>query len=105
MAQRTLSSAVGDALLSFIELTWPKVTAGVDELLERVADHVRPDPPMTIRTLDGQIVTGALLVADRGQVIFFLGTREAAPSFVTPPPRHPLDDGDLWQGRIDPYRR
>lgn len=104
MAQRTLSSAVGDALLTFIELTWPKVTAGVDELIERVADHVRPDPPMTIRTLDGQTVTG-VLVANRGQVLFFIGTREAAPCIVTPPPRHPLDDGDLWQGRVDPYRR
>ena len=108
MAERGLSTAIGDALLSFVELTWPKVITRVDELLERVADIARPHPPMTLRTLDGEVLTG-LLVLDRGQAILFLGVREPG-SFATapsppPPPRHPLDDGDLWQGRVDPYRR
>jgi hypothetical protein len=23
---------------------------------------------------------------------------------VTPPPSHPFEDGELWPGRVEPYR-
>jgi hypothetical protein len=121
---RGLTRAVGDALVALIDWTWPRLGSRVDELFEKVAEAVRPDPPMTIRTLDGLVLTG-LLVCDAGRVILFIGTR-APPSngyaSPRPDPRDPrrYDDGSipLWardvdprdlerefRGSVDPYRR
>jgi hypothetical protein len=84
------------------------VRSTIDEVLGEVAEVVRPKPPMTIRTTDGETVTG-LLVVDRGEVILFLGVREQAPSIITPAPRprspSPFDEPELWQRPIDPYAR
>jgi hypothetical protein len=117
--ERGLTIAIGDALLSVVEWAAPRVGRRVEELLEHVADVVRPDPPLSIRSLDGHLLTG-LLVVDRGQVILFVGTRAVPPDGV--PPHHdprtrryedgsiPLwardvDPRDLRDLEVDPYRR
>jgi len=115
---RGLTSAIGDALVALVDWAWPRVSFRVDEWVEKVAEAVRPDPPMTIRTLDGLVLTG-LLVADRGQVILFIGTRAPPSDGFTSPRRDPHDprrndDGaiPLWareldpsEFEVDPYRR
>jgi hypothetical protein len=119
--ERGLTFAIGDALIALVDWAWPRVSFRVDEWVEKVAEAVRPDPPMTIRTLDGLVLTG-LLVADRGQVILFIGTR-APPSSgfrsPRPDPHEPqrnddgaiplwareLDPRDLQDLEVDPYRR
>jgi len=53
---------------------------------------------MTVRTLDGEILTGVLIV-DRGQVLAFLGTRHPATSRASPHHQRPheyYDDEPLW---------
>ncbi len=100
MAER-LSALLGDALISFVDWVWPKVAPRARRVLEHVVDAVRPDPPMTIRTLDGFTVTG-VLVADRGQVLVFLGTRLPVPATQ---PQYPYDDEPLWRGGAYPYPR
>ena len=112
MAERGLSHAVGDALVALLDWAWPKIESRVDAVLESVADAVRPQPPMTIRTLSGEILTG-LLVADRGQVVLFVGTRSMSGASPVPrvpspyePKRPPFDEA-LWPEdmHIEPYGR
>jgi hypothetical protein len=102
--QPRLNEAIGDALLSLVEWVAPRLSFRVDDWVEKVAETVRPDPPMTIRTLDGLVLTG-LLVCDAGQVILFIGTR-APPSNGFASPRDPRrnDDGaiPLWARDVDP---
>lgn len=97
MAER-LSALVGDALILFVDCVWPRVAPRARRVLEHVVESVRPDPPMTLRTLDGMTFTG-VVVADRGQVLIFLGTRLPAPTQR----RHYDDEPPLW--RDDPFRR
>jgi len=62
---------------------------------------VRPDPPISVRTLDNELLTG-LIIADRGQVLLFVGTRMAPQNSVhserrdPPSPRYPGDGIPLW---------
>ena len=77
--ERALSGALGDALVAALDWTWPRLCPRVRTVLESLGEAVLPDPPMTIRTLDGDIVTGFLFV-DRGQVVAFIGSRRPAPS-------------------------
>lgn len=107
---RALSSAFGEALVTLFDWAWPSARSTFDEVLEDVAEIVKPKPPMSIRTTDGETVTG-LLVVDRGDVILFLGVREQGrSSIITPAPaprqRSPFDDPELWRDvDVDPYRR
>ncbi len=121
--QLGLADAIGDALIALVEWARPRIASRVDEWVEKVAETVRPDPPMTIRTLDGQVLTG-LLVCDAGQVIMFLGTRNPASTVAAPPPAprpdprgtqryddgsipmwaRDLDPRDLRDLEVDPYR-
>jgi len=108
VALRGLSSVIGDAFVGLLDWSWPRISSRVDEWVEKVAEIVRPDPPMTIRTLDGLVLTG-LLVCDAGHVIVFIGTR-APPSNGFASPRHEppdarrYDDGSmpLWARDVDP---
>ncbi len=115
--RRGLTDAIGDALF-LLEWAAPRATRRVHEWARTMADAVRPNPPMTIRSSDGQILTG-LLVVDAGDVILFVGTR-TPPSNGTPAPRPdpfagpPHRDGaiPLWPPREvdlrdfdDGYRR
>ncbi len=98
MAER-LSALVGDALISFVDWVWPKVAPRARRVLDHVVESVRPDPPMTLRTLDGMTFTG-VVVADRGQVLVFLGTRLPAPNQH----RYFDDEPPLRGGPYAPHR-
>ena len=106
--QRGLTEAIGDALLSLVEWAAPRITSRVDEWVDKMAEAVRPEPPMAIRTLDGLLLTG-LLVCDTGRVILFIGTRTPPSNGLPSPridPRDPRrnDDGSipLWAREVDP---
>jgi hypothetical protein len=73
----------------------PRISSRVDEWVEKVAEIVRPDPPMTIRTLDGVVLTGPL-VCDAGHVIVFIGTR-IPPSNGFTSPRHDSRDSHRYE--------
>jgi hypothetical protein len=103
-----LISAFAEALVLLLDWTFPSARSTIDEVLEDVAEVVKPRPPMTIRTMtDGEVISG-LLVVDRNEVLAMLGVREQAPS-ITPAPRprspSPFDEPELWQRPIDPYAR
>ena len=114
MAHGEVTSAIGDALLGAAEWAWPKLRSGAD-VLERLVQAAKPVPPMTLRTLDGELVTG-LAVMNRGQVLIFVGVREHATSSTSAaaaPPAHRQprslyqDDLPEWarDPQLDPYRR
>ena len=105
--------------LSVVEWAAPRISTRVDEWIEKIGDVVRPDPPISVRTVDGLVLTG-LLVVDRGQAVLFIGTRW--PPSGGPPPRFDersrrFDDSaiplwardveprDLRDLDVDPYRR
>jgi hypothetical protein len=110
VAERGLTEAVGDALVAFVEWAWPRGGDRASLLLDKLAETLRPDPPLAIRTTDGQLLTG-LLVADRGQVLLFIGTRATAGPTASPhehPVRRYQDDAiPPWARDLDvnPYRR
>jgi hypothetical protein len=78
-----LTSAIGEALLQLVQFVWPSAAPQIGHFAERVADVVRPDPPFSLQTPDGEVVTG-ILVLDRGQVLLFIGTRQPRPSAPRP---------------------
>jgi hypothetical protein len=92
---------LGDALISFLDWAWPRVAPRLEEIFESVAEAVRPDPPMSLHTLDGQVVTGVAVI-DRGQVIAFVGTRQpvsASHPWRTHREEPPFDDDSPLWGR------
>ncbi len=105
--ERGLTVAVGDALVALVDWAWPRVSRRVDGLLEQVAEAVRPDPPLSIRSLDGELLTGVIVVdrgkAGAGQPPIPLGPshpergRSRFEDEAIPPWARDLD--------IDPYRR
>ena len=90
---RSLTEFIGDALVAMFEGTWPKLRPRAHHVFEHIVDAVRPDPPMSLRTLDGATFTG-IAIADRGQVLIFVGTRLPLPATQ---PR--FDDEMLWRER------
>jgi hypothetical protein len=90
-----LSTALGDTLIAIIDLVWPRVAPRLGQLMEDVGEALCPHPPMSIRTLDGHVLTGIVLV-ERGQVLAFLGTRQVAPAAY---PWRPYDEDDGPQHR------
>jgi hypothetical protein len=109
-----LTHAIGEALLELVELVWPAAAPHVGRVARQVADAVRPDPPFSVTTQDGEVVTGVLVV-DGGRVLFFFGTRHAAaskpayrppdqgyPERGYPPPSYDRDQSPLWS---PPYTR
>ena len=83
-----LSHAIGEALLELVQFVWPAVAPQVEHFAKQVADFVRPDPPFTVTTQDGELLTG-ILVVDAGRCLFFFGTRTTAaarPAYRPPEP-------------------
>jgi hypothetical protein len=100
-----LSEPIHDVLLDFLQQLGRTLRPRIKEMFEDVADLLTPHPPMSLRTLDGEALTGVVVV-DRGQVIAFLGTRSAAPPPA--PHRGPLPfqpDDDYWGPPHGPYSR
>jgi hypothetical protein len=98
--ERGLSLAIGDALIALVDWAWPRMGRQVDGLLEHVADVVRPEPPLTIRSLEGHLLTG-LIIADRGQVLLFIGSRLPAVGPVQGPIHLGPSSQDRRPGRFD----
>jgi hypothetical protein len=74
-------------------------------MFERVGEFVRPDPPISILTLDGELLTG-LLIADHGQVLLFVGTRMVPLNTHSerrdpPSPRYTGDGIPLWARDVE----
>jgi hypothetical protein len=106
-----LSHAIGEALLLLVEFAWPAAAPRFDHFAREVADAVRPEPPFTVTTQDGETITG-LLVLERGRALLFFGTRH--PAAERPAPEPPYGhrgfaergfdaDQPLWSPR--PYTR
>ena len=93
MAEQRLTSHVGDAIVALLDWAWPQLRGRARRVLEHIIEAAKPDPPMTLRTLDGMTFTG-IVVADRGQVLVFLGTRLPA----TNQPRYYDDEPSFWGG-------
>jgi hypothetical protein len=106
VALRGLSGAIGDAFVALLDWSWPRIAPQVELAARVIADAVRPEPPMSMRTLDGELVTG-LVVLNRGQALLFIGIREQGSPVLHPPQRDPYEDDSLWgrDVRVDPYRR
>ena len=101
-----MTGALDEALLALWRRAWPPIRRRIGALFERVGEVVVPDPPMTIRTFDNEVLTG-ILVVDRSQVLVFLGARHPAASQATAGPRytHEFDDEPLWERHVRPYGR
>ncbi len=111
-----LTSAIGEALLQLVQFVWPSAAPQIGRFAERVADVVRPDPPFSLHTSDGEVVTG-IVVLDRGRALFFFGTRQPRTTASRPtyeaaertypepvyPDRSYDADQSLWSPR--PYQR
>ena len=101
-----MTDVVEEALLRFWRQVWPPLRRDILAFLECTADVVRPDPPIYMRTLDGETVTG-IVILERGQAVAFLGARHPAASRAPPQHRYPndFDDEPLWDRRGQPYGR
>jgi hypothetical protein len=101
-----VTDVVEEALLRLWRQVWPPLRRDILAFLERTADMVRPDPPLYMRTLDGETVTG-IVILERGQAVAFLGTRHPAASRPPPHHRYPndFDDEPLWDRRGQPFGR
>ena len=114
-----LTTAIGEAILSFVQFVLPTAAPQLHDFAEKVAVAVRPDPPLSLYTADGQTVTG-IVVLDHGRALLFFGTRQAAasrpayqaPAYQAPertypergyPERSYDADQSLWSPR--PYTR
>ena len=103
-----MTDAVEEALLRLWRRVWPPIRRRIRAFFERAADAVRPDPPLYMRTLDGETVTG-IVILERGQAVAFLGIRHPAAS--RGPPQHPyrypdaFDDEPPWDRRGQVYGR
>jgi hypothetical protein len=87
-----LSTAIGEALLQLVQFVWPEASPQFDHLARRVTDALRPEPPFTLQTPDGEVVTG-IVILDRGRALLFFGTRQSAlsrPAYR--PPEQPYPD-------------
>jgi len=86
-----LTTAIGEALLSFVQFVLPTAAPQVEHFAERVADALRPDPPLVLQTADGQTVTG-VVVLDAGRALLFFGTRQppvSKPAYRAPERSYP----------------
>jgi hypothetical protein len=105
--ERALTSAIGDALLAVVEWAAPRMSVRIEDWFEKIGDVVRPDPPLSVRSLEGHLLTG-ILILDRGQALLFLGTRVPSSGGCAPTGHDPrtrrYNDGSipLWPPDVDP---
>jgi hypothetical protein len=103
--QGGLITVFGDVLLAVVDWAWPRVVPRVGPFLERFAAFLRPNPPFTVQTPAGEILTG-IIVLDQGRAVLFVGVRQ--PSSSPPPVWHPPPDPDeelFMRYRGNPYGR
>jgi hypothetical protein len=110
VAQQGLSLAFGNAIVSLFDWTWPRMPPRVHDFAESVKEFLLPDPPMSVCTPSGEIITG-FLVVDRSRVVVFIGTRTPGRTNYEPPRRRYEEHAPLWPDMgpgdysADPYRR
>jgi hypothetical protein len=110
--QQGLSLVFGNAIVSLFEWTWPRMPPRVRDFAQSVKEYVLPDPPMTVCTPSGEIITG-FLVVDRSRVVVFVGTRTPGrhADVDQPPRRYGNGRGPMWPEAdsndfgFDPFRR
>jgi hypothetical protein len=95
VAGQDLREEIGQALIALFEWTEPRLAAVADAAFEYLSDVARPEPPMSICTPDGEVLTGVLVV-DRGRVLLFLGSRQP-PSRAHVHPEERFDGEPLWR--------
>ena len=100
-----MTTAVGDALVNLLEWSWPRLRPSARQMFERVADAVRPDPPLRLCSIDGRESLTGVAVMNRGEVLGFVGWRHQAMAPARPEPQRYFDDESMWQREVDPYRR
>ena len=75
-----LSGHWGDVIVATVDWACPeRLKAAAKTVAEFVVEAARPDPPMAVRTLDEELLTGALIV-DEGEVLAFIGVRRLVSS-------------------------
>lgn len=80
-----LTTAIGEALPSFVQVAWPTAAPQVRRFAETVFEAVKPNPPFRLHCHDGQTATG-LVILDHGRALLFVGTRQpavTAPAYPT----------------------
>jgi hypothetical protein len=82
-----LTSAIGDALFALLDFAWPDIGPKVERAAARVAEALRPEPPLVLHTVDGELITG-FVVLDRGRALLFFGIRHVPPSSPAPEARY-----------------
>jgi hypothetical protein len=105
LAERELTTVVGDALVSLIEWTWPRLRPSARQIFGRVAEAARPDPPLHLCSSDGQESLTGLAVMNRGHVLGFVGWRHRVTGSFRSEPRRCVGDEVLWRDEVDSYRR
>lgn len=105
MAERELTTAVGDAIVSLLEWTWPRLRPSARQIFERVADGVRPDPPIRLCSVDGRECLTGVAVMSRGDVLGFVGWRHPLSNAIRSETRRYVGDEPLWRDEYDSFRR
>jgi hypothetical protein len=82
-----------EALLRFFRRSWPPLRDQLDGFGRRAADAVRPEPPLFMQTLNGDVVTGVVIL-ERGQALAFLGIRHARTPRSSPHHHYPHYDDE-----------
>ena len=69
-----MTALAAEMVAAALEWAWSRVRPTLNDAVTVLVEAARPFPPMTIRTTEGHLVTGALLVR-QGRVLFFVGAR------------------------------
>jgi len=97
-----LTTAIGEALLSFVQVAWPTAAPQVRRFAATVFEAVKPNPPFRLHCHDGQTATG-LVILDHGRALLFVGTRQpavTAPAYQVPERAYP-ERGVVERGVTD----
>jgi hypothetical protein len=86
-----VTALVSEMVVAALDWAWPRVRPTLHTAASVLVEAARPFPPMTIRTTEGHVVTGVLLV-QHGHVRWFVGTRYDPGDGS----RRHRDEGILW---------
>jgi hypothetical protein len=94
-----VTALVSEMVVAALDWAWPRVRPTLRTAATVLVEAARPFPPMTIRTTEGHLVTGVMLV-QHGHVRYFVGARLDPGDGA----RRQRDGGPLWEdGPFTPY--